>query len=85
MSSFTIEISESVKAYIDDEIASGRFANPSDLIHKLVLDERKRTARTHVERLALEALESELIPWNRESMQRLREEFQQRRKRSEAM
>jgi Arc/MetJ-type ribon-helix-helix transcriptional regulator len=55
----TIEIADSVKAFIDDEVASGRFANPSDLIHKLVIEERKRKARTLVEKMALEALETE--------------------------
>ena len=84
MRSFSVEIPEAMRAFLDEEIASGRGANHSDLIQQLVRAEQKRRAHDQIEALALEALETEASPWTKASMNGIRDELRRHRESSTA-
>jgi Arc/MetJ-type ribon-helix-helix transcriptional regulator len=58
MDTFTVNCSESIKEFVQEEIASGAFSNPTEVVEKLVYDEKKRRAREKVDALLDKAIAS---------------------------
>lgn len=58
MATVTISMPESLKAFIDHEVATKGYGNVSEYIRGLVRDEQKKTAEARLRALLLEGLES---------------------------
>jgi antitoxin ParD1/3/4 len=58
MDNLTIPWSESIKEFVQEEIASGSCSNPTEVVEKLIQEEKKRRAREKVEALLDKAIAS---------------------------
>ena len=59
MTYLNIAIPESLSAYIESRVQDGHFSTASDYFHALVHEEQKRHEEAKLEKLLLEALETE--------------------------
>jgi antitoxin ParD1/3/4 len=79
MENFTLDCSDSIKEFVQQEIASGACSSLTEVVEKLVHDEKKRRAREKVEALLDKAIASgepsEVTP---QDWQDIREEVQTR-------
>jgi Arc/MetJ-type ribon-helix-helix transcriptional regulator len=86
MDTFTVNCSESIKEFVQEEIASGACSSATEVVEKLVHDEKKRRAREKVEALLDKAIASgepaEVID---QDWQDIREEIQARAARRNGM
>ncbi len=62
MAVLTISLSEDRQAFIDSEIAAGRFASPSEFVSALILAEQLRKNHDQVESLLMEAEDETVEP-----------------------
>lgn len=53
-----VAFSEPMQAFIEEQIATGKYSNASEYIYYLVEQEQERLAREQVEAMLLEGLES---------------------------
>ncbi|HUY33669.1 MAG TPA: type II toxin-antitoxin system ParD family antitoxin [Pirellulales bacterium] len=62
MSTYSIQVSlpESVKSFVDAEVASGGYGTASDYLVTVILAEQRRKAKVEIEALLLEGLDSGL-------------------------
>jgi antitoxin ParD1/3/4 len=59
MNTINISLPDSVKAYLEKQVASGNYNNISDYIWELIVqDQKRKTAKERLEELLLEALDS---------------------------
>jgi antitoxin ParD1/3/4 len=58
MTTFNISLPEDLQAFIDEEIAKGRYSNASEYISHLIRQARKQAEQKRLETLLLEGLES---------------------------
>jgi antitoxin ParD1/3/4 len=59
MNTIHISLPDSVKAYLEKQVASANYNNISDYIWELIVqDQKRKTAKERVEELLLEALDS---------------------------
>ena len=58
MDNLTLNCSESIKEFVQEEIASGACSSATEVVEKLVHDEKKRRAREKVDALLDKALAS---------------------------
>jgi antitoxin ParD1/3/4 len=58
MSTINISLPESMKVYIDEQIAKGGYGTVSEFFRDLIRQDQKRKAKEHLETLLLEGLES---------------------------
>jgi antitoxin ParD1/3/4 len=59
MNTINISLPDSVKAYLEKQVASGNYNNISDYIWELIVqDQKRKTAKERLEELLLEALNS---------------------------
>ena len=58
MLTIDLTVSEAMKSFIDDQVASGDFATTTEYIHALVNEDHRRTAESRLEALLIEGLES---------------------------
>lgn len=58
MKTVTISLPESLKEYIDAEVANGDFGTVSEYLRALLRDDRKHKAQEKLEAMLLEGLES---------------------------
>lgn len=61
MAELRVTIPESLKSFIEGEVAAGRFRDSEDYIASLVHEAQRRKARAKVEVLLQEALDSEEV------------------------
>jgi len=59
MQSMNISLPESMKQFVEAEVASGGYGTASEFIRNLLREEQKRKARAGVDALLLEGLRSE--------------------------
>jgi antitoxin ParD1/3/4 len=59
MTSLNISIPESLSNYIESRVQDGHFTTASDYFHALVREEQKRHEEDKLEKILLEALETE--------------------------
>ncbi len=58
MSSVNISLPETLKVYVDEQVARGGYGTVSEFFHDLIRQEQKRRAKEALEALLLEGLES---------------------------
>jgi antitoxin ParD1/3/4 len=58
METMNISLPESLKAFIEGEVATGGYSSVSEYVRTLVREDQKRKARERVEALLLEGLNS---------------------------
>lgn len=58
MAQFNVSLPESLKSFIEAEVAAGRFRSPAEYLSSLVREAKKRKSRERVEALLQEALDS---------------------------
>jgi antitoxin ParD1/3/4 len=58
MSTLNISLSESMKAFVEEQVKAGLYGSASDYIRALVREDQKRKAQERLEAKLLEALES---------------------------
>ena len=75
----SIPLNESLKSFVDAEVASGHFGSPEDYIQALLREAQKRKARAKVEALLEEALDSgESTEWTDKDWDEIWQEIQER-------
>lgn len=57
-----IELSETLREFLEEQIASGRHRTPSDYVEALIREDRRRKAEERLEALLLEGLEGQGTP-----------------------
>jgi antitoxin ParD1/3/4 len=63
MSSMNISLPDGLKAYVDAQVAEGRYASASEYVRDLIRADEKAKAWLKLETLLLEGLESEETEW----------------------
>jgi antitoxin ParD1/3/4 len=58
MSTVNISLPESMKAYIDEQVATGGYGTVSEFFRDLIRQDQKRKAKENLETLLLEGLDS---------------------------
>jgi antitoxin ParD1/3/4 len=58
MNGTTFAFSESTQAFIDEQVASGRFASANEFVENVLEQARKHAARERVDQLLLQGLDS---------------------------
>ena len=58
MTSLNISLPESMRAWIDEQIAKGGYGTASEFVRQLIREAQKREAEARLEALLLEGLES---------------------------
>lgn len=56
MQSINISLPDPLKAYVDDQLATGRYSSASEYVRELIRDDEKRKAQDRLEALLLEGL-----------------------------
>jgi antitoxin ParD1/3/4 len=57
--SMNISLPETLKQYVDGQIAEGRYSSASEYVRELIRDDEKRKAQERLEGLLLEGLEGQ--------------------------
>lgn len=58
MTTLNISLPESMRAFIDEQIAKGGYSTASEYIHHLIWQEQKQAAQIKLEAMLLEGLDS---------------------------
>ncbi len=58
MTTLNISLPEPLRAFVDTQVAEGRYATPDEYIQQLIRDDAKRRTRDKVDALLLEGLTS---------------------------
>jgi antitoxin ParD1/3/4 len=72
MTTVTISLPESLKEFVDAQVASKGYGNVSEYFRSLLREAQQREADARLERLLLEGLGSDSIPLNDEFWQRFK-------------
>ncbi|BDI14929.1 hypothetical protein ANSO36C_07310 [Nostoc cf. commune SO-36] len=73
MSNINISLPESMKAFIDEQVAQGGYGSVSEYLQELITQDQKRKMQEHIEELLIAGLESgEAIEVNDEWWQQKR-------------
>jgi antitoxin ParD1/3/4 len=69
MATMNISLPDSLKSFVEAQVAEGGYGSASEYFRELVRDARKRKTEQHLEALLLEGLEGEGVPatpefWN---------------------
>ena len=59
MQSMNISLPDSLKAFVDGQVAEGRYSSVSEYVCELIRADEKRKAENHLEALLLEGLQGE--------------------------
>lgn len=81
MQTMNISLPESLKEFVDYQIAEGRYSSVSEYIRDLIRDDEKRKAEERLEALLLEGLQSEETPLTRQDFDDIRREALEQLKR----
>ena len=63
MNSMTISLPHHLKAWVEGQVAEGRYASFSEYVRDLIRADEKAKAQSRLEDLLLEGLESETTVW----------------------
>jgi antitoxin ParD1/3/4 len=73
MESMNISLPEPLKAFVDSQIASGRYSSASEYVRELIRADEKRKAEEQLEALLLAGLKGDEQPLTRADWQRIRQ------------
>ena len=76
--SMNISLPDTLKQFVDDQIASGRYSSVSEYIRELIRDDEKRRAEERLESLLLEGLNGDESELTRQDWAALRKEARAR-------
>ena len=74
MTTMNISLPDLLKAFVDAQIATGRYGSASEYVRELIREDERRKAQERLEALLVEGLASEESPLTREDFQAIREE-----------
>ena len=80
MQTMNISLPEPLKAFVDSQIAAGRYSSVSEYVRGLIRDDEKRKAEDQLEALLLDGLRSEATELTRQDLDDVRREALQRLK-----
>ena len=80
MQTMNISLPEPLKAFVDSQIAAGRYSSVSEYVRDLIRDDEKRKAEDQLEALLLDGLRSEATELTRQDLDDIRREALQRLK-----
>jgi antitoxin ParD1/3/4 len=80
MTTVTISLPESLKEFVDAQVANRGYGNVSEYFRSLLREAQQKEADARLEALLLEGLASESIPLNDEFWQRLKVKTEQIRR-----
>ena len=70
-----ISLSDQLKAFVDEQVGSGRYSTASEYVRELIRDDEKRKAQERLESLLLEGVQSgEATHMSREDWAEIRRE-----------
>jgi len=78
MTTLNISLPESLKTFVEDQVASGGYSTVSEYVRSLIRDAQERKAREALESKLLAALEGEPEEMRGEDWDRLRARVRQR-------
>ena len=78
MESMNISLPEPLKAFVDRQVAAGRYGTASEYVRELIRADEKKKAEERLEALLLEGLQSKEAPLTREDWAALRREARSR-------
>lgn len=58
MSNINISLPESIKAFIEEQVAQGGYGSVSEYLQELIVQDQKRKMQKHIEELLIAGLES---------------------------
>ncbi len=73
MESMNISLPEPLKAFVDGQIASGRYSSASEYVRELIRADEKRKSEEQLEALLLAGLKGDAQPLTRADWQRIRQ------------
>ncbi|WP_332789613.1 type II toxin-antitoxin system ParD family antitoxin [Sphingomonas sp. GB1N7] len=73
MDSMNISLPTPLKAFIDGQVAGGRYSSASEYVRELIRADEKRTAQDRLETMLLEGLASPETPWTGQDIETIRE------------
>ncbi len=62
MTNMNVSLPETLKEYVENQVAQGGYGTVSEYLRELIREDKKRKAEDHLEALLLEGLDSEAIP-----------------------
>jgi antitoxin ParD1/3/4 len=74
MQTMNISLPEPLKAFVDAQIATGRYSSVSEYMRELIREDERRRAQAQLEGLLLEGLASEKTALTRQDYQDIRRE-----------
>jgi antitoxin ParD1/3/4 len=74
MQTMNISLPEPLKAFVDAQIATGRYSSVSEYVRELIREDERRRAQEQLESLLLEGLASEKTPLTRQDFDDIRRE-----------
>lgn len=74
MRSMNISLPDSMKEFVDGQVAKGRYSSASEYVRELIRADEKRKAEDQLEVLLLEGLQGEETAFTREDWQAIRQE-----------
>jgi antitoxin ParD1/3/4 len=77
MTHLTITLPENLKAFVEDQVASGRYGTASDYIRGLLLEALERKGQEELEAKLLAALDEEPVEMGKEDWEQLRAQVRQ--------
>lgn len=77
MTTLTISLPDSLKAFIDEQLATKGFGNVSEYVRSLLREAQAKEQEARLESLLLEGLASETIPLDAEFRRRLEAKTEQ--------
>jgi antitoxin ParD1/3/4 len=79
MTTMNISLPDSMKAFLEEQVAKGGFGTTDEYLHALIREAQRREAKAKLEALLLEGLDSgEPIPITDEYWEQKRREFDER-------
>ena len=74
MSTMNISLPETLKDFVDQQVASGRYSSASEYVRELIREDEKRQAQERLESMLLEGLNSDATEMREEDWEEIRRE-----------
>jgi antitoxin ParD1/3/4 len=75
--SLNVSLPEGLKAFVREQVATGRYSTPSDYVRELIRSDQKRLAKEQLDRLLLEGLDSPAEEVSPEYLEELRRDVRE--------
>ncbi len=82
MTSMNISLPDSLKVFVEEQVAKGGYSSTSEYLRELIRQAQKEQAREKVEALLLEGLQGEAVEVTDDFWKEIRREVEERRRNS---